>query len=87
MKVSVWDTYVKRNDGNIIYFDILVPSSVTDEKVVFNFGNEYLNSKSISGYQISTKECRFCHIEEAGEIVEKQILNQGYFIIEMENCD
>lgn len=87
MKVSVWDTYVKRDDGNVMHFDILVSSDVTDEQTVFKFGNLYLKSKSVTDYQLSTKECRFCHIEEAGEAIENQILTEGYVIIEMENCN
>lgn len=87
MKVSVWDTYVKRADGNVMHFDILVSSDVTDEMAVFKFGNLYLKSKSIIGHQLTTKECRFCHMEKANETIEEEILNKGYFIIEMENCN
>ena len=35
---------------------------------------------------LSTKECRFCHIESASDDLMKQIGNKGYHIIEMENC-
>lgn len=28
MEVSVWDTYVKREDGKAMSFDILVPSDL-----------------------------------------------------------
>ncbi|MCD2259836.1 DUF2024 family protein [Psychroserpens luteolus] len=87
MKVSVWDTYVKRDDGRIMHFDILVPSEVTDEVTVFNFGNEYLKRKSINNKVLSVKECRLCHIEQATQDIEHEILNKGYFIIEMEHCD
>lgn len=87
MKVSVWDTYVKRDDGNVMHFDILAPSEVTDVTIIFNFGKAYLESKSISNPIVTTKECRLCHIEQATEVMEKEILNKGYFIIEMENCN
>ena len=34
MKVSVFDTYVTKKNGNIMYFDILVPTAPdNDEKV------------------------------------------------------
>ena len=41
MKVAVWDTYVKREDGNIMHFDILVPDYETNEQTIFNFGKDY----------------------------------------------
>ncbi|WP_299276255.1 DUF2024 family protein [uncultured Psychroserpens sp.] len=87
MRVSVWDTYVKRDDGNVMHFDILVSSTTTDEATIFGFGNDYLKSKSIYNKMLSTKECRLCHMEQATEDVEKEILKKGYFIIEMENCN
>nr|WP_321233346.1 DUF2024 family protein [uncultured Psychroserpens sp.] len=87
MKVSVWDTYVKRDDGNVMHFDILVPSDVTDETIIFRFGNEYLRHKSIHNAVVSTKECRLCHMEYATQEVEEAILEKGYFILEMENCN
>ena len=87
MKVSVWDTYVKRDDGIMMHFDILVPIDVTDEVTIFNFGNEYLKHKSVHNKELNTKQCRLCHIEQATEVMKKEILDKGYFIIEMENCN
>ncbi|GAB5400605.1 MAG: DUF2024 family protein [Aureisphaera sp.] len=87
MKVSVWDTYVKRHDGRIMHFDILVPDHVTDKNTVFEYGKEYLKKKSISNTNLATKECRFCHIEVATPTMITQIGLKGYDIIEMENCD
>jgi len=87
MKVSVWDTYVKRDDGKIIHFDILVPSNFTNKVDIFNFGNEYLSTKPFSTKELSTKECKFCHIENATQEIEDSIKEKGYFIIEMENCN
>jgi hypothetical protein len=87
MKVSVWDTYVQRNDNRVMHFDILVPSEVTAEDTIFSYGNEYLQSKAIQGKQVTTKECTFCHMEHASEEVIAGITEKGYFIIEMENCN
>ena len=87
MKISVWDTYVKRKDGNTMHFDILVPSEVTDEKIIFNFGLNYLKTKPFQTLQLTAKECRFCHIEQATEEMIASIENKGYSIIEMENCN
>lgn len=87
MKVSVWDTYVKREDGKLMHFDILVPNVQNDEQVILNFGTEYLNSKSFKTEGISSKICNFCHIEEATETIITDINTKGFSIIEMENCN
>jgi len=86
MKVAVWDTYVERQDKAIMHFDILAPASLTDEKIIYSFGKEYLDSKPFSTGNLSAKECRFCHIEEAPEHIVSEIEKKGYTIIEMENC-
>tara|TARA_R110002073_G_scaffold72537_1_gene177499 strand:+ start:491976 stop:492239 length:264 start_codon:yes stop_codon:yes gene_type:complete len=87
MKVSVWDTYVQRNDGQIMHFDILVPSSLTKEETIFNFGKTYLKSKSFDTGNLTSKECKFCHIEQASDEINNAIKNDGFYIIEMENCN
>ncbi|MEX0313386.1 MAG: DUF2024 family protein [Allomuricauda sp.] len=86
MEVSVWDTYVAREDGKVMHFDILVPSSLTDTDVIFGFGTEYLKSKSFGTGKLSANECRFCHMESAPTHVVESIEAEGYYIIEMENC-
>ncbi|WP_316932925.1 DUF2024 family protein [Aquimarina atlantica] len=86
MKIAVWDTYVQRNDGIIMHFDILVPDSITDQDVVFKFGENYLESKPFKTEKITTNECRLCHIELATPEMIHDIEIKGYSIIEMENC-
>jgi hypothetical protein len=86
MKVSVWDTYVKREDGLIMHFDILVDSQLTNETEVFNFGMNYLNRKSFKSEKLTSKKCTFCHIEDPLELVKNEIKTKGFYIIEMENC-
>ncbi|MBL4709933.1 MAG: DUF2024 family protein [Flavobacteriales bacterium] len=87
MKVSVWDTYVNKQNGSVMHFDILVPSKVSNDKVVFDFGMNYLKTKPFKTAKLTTNECRFCHIEQATERIQNQIKKNGYFIIEMENCN
>ncbi len=87
MKVVVWDTYVKREDGNIMHFDILVPDNVTAKQTIFDFGKDYLKTKAFKTGQLTSKECRLCHVEQATEEIASIIKKQGYFIIEMENCN
>ena len=85
MKVAVYDTYVPKNEHTVMHFDILVKDTDTIENV-YKYGKEYLGEKGISNVELSTKECRFCHMESAPEMVEKAITEKSYFIIEMENC-
>lgn len=87
MKVAVWDTYVKRDTGIIMHFDILVPENVKDKEKIFNFGKAYLASKPFKNGKLSTKECQYCHIEEASKEIESLITKNGFYIIEMENCN
>ena len=87
MKISVWDTYVNRLDGKIMHFDILVPSDLKEERTVLNYGQEFLKGKSFQTADLTSKECRFCHIEQATDEMIKQIQKKGFSILEMENCD
>lgn len=71
MKVAVWDTYVKRENGTVIY----------------GYGREYLRSKSIVGYELTSNECSFCHVEQATDAMIQSINDKGYHILEIRNCD
>ncbi|KIO50870.1 DUF2024 family protein [Flavobacterium hibernum] len=86
MKVAVWDTYVTRKDGKIMHFDILVNESDKADQV-FEYGKNYLKTISQEGQVLTSKECKFCHIDKAPEAIENQILKNGFSIIEMENCN
>lgn len=87
MNVAVWDTYVQRANGSIMHFDILVPDHVSDEQTIFNYGKEYLKTKNFMTGPLTSKECQLCHMEKATEKIISSISKQGYFIIEMENCN
>lgn len=86
MKVAVWDTYVKREDGRLMHFDIIAPQQTDNQEVIYGFGKEYLLSKDINHLEITSKECRFCHIEQLKPEWEASIMDKGYYIYEMENC-
>ncbi len=73
MKVSVWDTYVKREDGKLIHFDILVSNELKDEKIILNYGKEFLKSKSFHTEELTSKECKFCHMAQATDEIILQI--------------
>jgi len=86
MEVSVWDTYVRKQDNKIMHFDILVPSTMTDEATVIAFGQKYLRTKQVETGRLTASECKFCHIERATDAIIHAIKSDGFFIIEMENC-
>lgn len=87
MKVAVWDTYVTKKDAIVMHFDILAPVEIKDKEVIYNYGKAYLKTKGQEGQPLSSKECRFCHVEKMRPDWEADIKKQGYFIIEMENCN
>lgn len=87
MKVAVWDTYVTKKDGSVMHFDIIVPENLKDEKTIYGFGKEYLITKNQEEQGLSAKECTFCHIEKASDLIVIAIENQGYYILEMQNCN
>ncbi len=86
MKIAVWDTYVTKKDGSVMHFDILAPEEIKDAKLIFDYGKEYIKTKGQEGQALTSKECRFCHVEMLRPDWEADILKQGYHIIEMENC-
>lgn len=84
MKVAVWDTYIKKDNGNVLHFDVVVPESKSKMEIVFNYAKEFLKSKDIFGAKIETKNCRFCHIETITDTMKSDIELKGYHIIEMD---
>ncbi len=87
MKVSVWDTYVLREGGKQMHFDIVVPNNMTDENTIFNYGKTYLQDKMFNTGELTSNECKFCHMEKAPDRIEEEINANGFYIIEMENCN
>lgn len=86
-EVAVWDTYVTRTDGRIMHFDIIAPSSQRDTTVIHAYGRAYLGSKGEGAQPLTAKECRFCHVRALQPKWEADIERQGFFILEMENCE
>ncbi len=87
MKVAVWDTFVTKKDGTIMHFDIIAPSEIKDTAVIYNYGKKYLKLKAQEEQSITSKECNFCHMETIQPSWEAEINENGYFIVEMENCN
>ena len=86
MKISVYDTYVQRPDGQRMHFDILVPEVIDDQAVVLQYGQRYLRAKGINPDALRAEKCNYCHMESASSAVEEEIATRGFAIIEMENC-
>lgn len=84
MKVAVWDTYVKSRDGSVLHFDIIVPETVQDTGVIYDFGRQYLADAGEPASELSMEQCRFCHIEEPTDEMMHAIETKGYYILEME---
>lgn len=86
MKISVWDTYLTREDGKVMHFDILAPTEVQDLNIILGYGKDYLRQKPFLTHNLTSNECRFCHIEQPSEAIISDIKQKGYSIVEMENC-
>lgn len=86
MQVAVWDTYVTRKDGRIMHFDIVAPAGMKDQETIYNYGKAYLATKNEQGQTLTSRECRFCHVETVKPHWEEAIKQNGYYIYEMENC-
>ncbi|HQY20646.1 MAG TPA: DUF2024 family protein [Ignavibacteria bacterium] len=86
MKVTVWDTYVTKQDVTIIHFDIIAPEEVKDQSVIQNYGKEYLKIKGKDDQTLTSNECKRCHVEEIRPKWKSEIIEKGYYIVEMENC-
>lgn len=56
MRVAVWDTYVVKNNGETMHFDIIVPDHITDESIVYKMGREYLSSKDQQDRPLTSKQ-------------------------------
>lgn len=84
MKVAVWDTYIKNDNGNVLHFDVVVPVDRSKKELVFNYAKEFLQSKGIFKTEIETKNCQLCHIETLTDSMKSDIELKGYHIIEMD---
>lgn len=87
MSIAVYDTYVTRPDGRVMHFDILVPAEGKDLEQVLGFGRRYLEAKGIPSDRLKAKECQFCHTENATGPMQQAIDEDGFGIIELQNCD
>lgn len=85
MNCDVFDTYVARRDGQLMHFDIMVPTG-TPHETALAFGQNYLEEVGIADGKVTAKQCRFCHVEQATPEMQQAIAQKGYFILAMEGC-
>lgn len=85
MEIAVFDTYVKKTDGKIMHFDVIVPAGANPEDV-YKFGREYLQRVGQGNQRLTHRECRFCHVETASATLEQELNANGYYIYEMDGC-
>lgn len=83
MKVSVFDTYVVKTNGDTAHFDIIAPEGKNSLEEVIGFGKNYLASIGEAGQNISAAECQFCHIEAPTPEMLADIERQGYYVLIM----
>jgi hypothetical protein len=84
MKAAVWDSYIKKDNGNVLHFDVVVSESRSNPEIVYKYAYEYLKSKGIDGADINVKNCQFCHIETLTDKMKSDIESRGFHIIEMD---
>lgn len=82
MKVAVWDTFVKQEIG-WKHFDIILPTTVSEEGIVWSYGVEYLRDSGVESINGFAKKCSFCHVETPTEEMIESIQERGYFILEL----
>lgn len=87
MQIAVWDTYVRREDGLTMHFDILVPTEIENRSLIFEYADQYLTEKQFNAEDIRSSRCQFCHVEQASEEVILKVGQRGFDIIEFENCN
>lgn len=85
MQCDVFDTYVTKPDGQVMHFDVIVPSG-TAQEIAMAFGQNYLAKVGVVGGKVTAEQCRFCHVEEATPEMQQAIEQKGYFILAMEGC-
>ena len=86
MKIDVYDTFAKSNNGETVHFDVFVEEGIASDKA-YDYALTYLRSIGAEcTYSLEQSRCNFCHTEAANEEVKKKVQSVGYYILEMEGC-
>ena len=84
MEIHVYDTYVKARDGHIMHFDVFTADK--NQQAAIDYAKQWLTAIGEIDAVVSSKECRFCHSQQASADVIDQIRQHGFYIYTMEGC-
>jgi hypothetical protein len=84
MKIAVFDTYAKTQDGKVLHFDVLMPDS--DESLAVTYAEQWLREIGLDSGDVELTSCRYCHNEDSAPGVIQIIREQGFYILQMEGC-
>ena len=85
MRADVFDSYATGQAGNILHFDVLVPSGTSPETALAA-GRAYLESLGEKADGLEQSRCTFCHVETVPQEVETIIRAEGHFILPLDGC-
>jgi len=85
MKIAVYDTYAQSENGQVIHFDVFVKEGTSND-LAFGFAKKFLKEIGEEAGKLKQSQCNFCHIEQANPIIQQQIEETGYTILQMEGC-
>ena len=83
MEIDVYDTYASSKKGNMIHFDVLLPSGGKKEDAS-KYARVFLEKIGESAEALDS--CKFCHSEKADFELEKQIKSDWYHIVPLDGC-
>jgi hypothetical protein len=85
LKVAVWDTYIKKRNGSVMHFDIIVPENFNNQEEIFKYGEDFVKSKGENEVTLDAAQCQFCHIEDVTTEVRDAIADNGHYILAMDD--
>lgn len=79
MHVDVYDTHARTADGEMLHFDVLVPSGQGNRARTAAL--DWLRSRGIDSAEIGLSRCSFCHSETTAPDVTRRLEDDGYVVI------
>ncbi len=85
MKIDVYDSYARADNGGMIHFDVFVEQGTAKEKA-FEYGRFWLTKVGENPDGLDQSRCNYCHSEQANPDIENSIQEKGFYILQMEGC-